>query len=79
MENTVAAGALALPRLAWSTAEVARALGRTPDALRRSCERRAIRGENGEQVAHLELGIVAHKHGGRWHFVVPADLLGPTR
>lgn len=64
-----------LPRLAWTTTEVARALGTSPDALRRQCERKATPGLDGEQVAHLALGIIARKRGGRWFFIVPPELI----
>lgn len=74
MGNTGVSGG-PLPRLAWTTAEVARALGTTPDALRRQCERKAVRGADGEQVAHLALGIVARKRTGRWFFIVPPELI----
>ncbi|MEZ4226968.1 MAG: hypothetical protein R3B13_38865 [Polyangiaceae bacterium] len=67
------------PRIAHTTAEVAQMLGITPDALRRRCERAAFRDESGELVAHLDLGIVARKRGGRWVFLVPAELLAPWR
>ncbi len=64
-----------LPRLAWSTSEVAPAIGMKPDALRRQCERKAERGPDGELVALLDLGIVARKRRGRWLFIVPDSLL----
>ena len=66
-----------LPRLAWQTAEVARSLGMRPAALRRLCERRAVRRAAGTLVVRLEHGIIAEKRGGRarWRFVVPKSLL----
>lgn len=67
------------PRIAHTTAEVAAMLGITPDALRRRCERAAFRDESGELVAHLDLGIVARKRGGRWVFLVPPELLARWR
>jgi hypothetical protein len=66
---------LEVRRLVFDTKTVAQILGYEPDTLRRQCERKAVLGEDGEQVAHLDLGIVAKKRGGRWRFVVPLELL----
>ncbi len=64
------------PRLAWSTAETARMVGISADALRRRAERAARPAPGGGLIAELDVGIVGHKRGGRWHFVIPAHLLG---
>jgi hypothetical protein len=63
------------PRVAFSIAETAAMLGKNPVALRRECERKARR-EGDRVVAHLALGIRAHKHDGRWFVTVPRELLG---
>ncbi|MCA9597431.1 MAG: hypothetical protein KC776_29155 [Myxococcales bacterium] len=68
-----------IPRIAHTTAEVAAMLGLSPDALRRRCERAAVPGEGAELVAHLDLGIMARKRGGRWVFLVPPELLAHWR
>lgn len=75
MEDSLNGEAVGLPRIGYSTAEVARALGRRPDALRRQCERCAERGPNGELVARLDLDVIGRKRGGRWVFTVPAELI----
>jgi hypothetical protein len=63
-----------LPRVAFSIAETARMLGKKAAALRRECERKARR-EGDHLVAHLALGIRAHKYDGRWFLTVPRELL----
>jgi hypothetical protein len=63
-----------LPRVAFSIAETAKMLGKKADALRRECERKARR-EGDHLVAHLALGIRAHKYDGRWFLTVPRELL----
>ena len=70
---------IALPRLGWSTSEVAAGLGLSPYALRRRVERAAERGPDGGLIARIDLGIEADKRAGRWVFVVPPDLLGRWR
>jgi hypothetical protein len=49
-------------------------LGKKAAALRRECERKARR-EGDHLVAHLALGIRAHKYDGRWFLTVPRELL----
>ena len=63
-----------LPRVAFSIAETAKMLGKKAAALRRECERKARR-EGDHLVAHLALGIRAHKYDGRWFLTVPRELL----
>src|ERR1039458_4226431 len=53
-----------LPRVAFSIAETAKMLGKKAAALRRECERKARR-EGDHLVAHLALGIRAHKYEDR--------------
>ena len=65
-----------LPRVAFSIAETAKMLGKRAAALRRECERKARReGEGDHLVAHLALGIRAHKYDGRGFLTVPRELL----
>jgi len=61
-------------RIGYRTAEIASALGDTPDALRRRVERAAEPGPDGSLMARIDLGIVAYKRAGRWVFVVPPEL-----
>ena len=63
-----------LPRVAFTIAETAKMLGKKAAALRRECERKARR-EGDHVVAHLALGIRAHKYDGRWFLTVPRELL----
>jgi hypothetical protein len=65
----------ALGRVAFSTGEAARALGKGEPALRRHFERHAV-AENDEMVARLPCGIVARKRKGqgRWFVVIPLEL-----
>lgn len=69
-----------LPRLSWQTTAVARSLGMRPGALRKLCERRAVRRADGTMVVTLEHGIVGEKRGGRarWRFLVPRPLIRST-
>jgi hypothetical protein len=62
-------------RWGFSIREAARALGMTPDALRRLVERHALR-EGDETVARLTGGITARKRVGmgRWLVQIPAEL-----
>jgi hypothetical protein len=64
-----------LRRLGYSLAEVARAIGQRPDALRRLVERHA-EAEGDELVARLTGGMVARKRKGmgRWMVVIPPTL-----
>jgi len=55
-------------------ASIAASVGRIAAALRRECERKARR-EGDHLVAHLALGICAHKYDGRWFLTVPRELL----
>lgn len=61
-------------RIGWNTQEIAAALGRSADALRRRVERAAEPGPDGSLMARIDLGIVAYKRAGRWVFVVPPEL-----
>jgi hypothetical protein len=63
-----------LPRVAFSIGETAKMLGKKAAALRRECERKARR-EGDHLVAHLALGICAHKYDGRWFLTEPRELL----
>jgi hypothetical protein len=61
----------------FSLADVARLLGRRPDALRRMAERIAVE-RNGELVAEIGMGIVLRKNKARAHWLatIPRDLRG---
>lgn len=63
-------------RIVWSLKETADALGTTPAALRRRCERAAVDKPTGRRVAELEFGIVAVslRRQGRWRFRIPQEL-----
>ena len=71
---TIGARRRHLPRVAFSIGETAKMLGKKAAALRRECERKARR-EGDHLVAHLALGIRAHKYDGRWFLTVPRELL----
>jgi hypothetical protein len=62
-------------RVAYTVTEAARALGQSPDSLRRMIERHA-RFEGSEHVARLSAGIVARKRTGlgRWLVLIPPAL-----
>jgi hypothetical protein len=66
-------------RIAFTVAEYAQMLGRTPDAVRRELERRARRGTEAI-LAVLPLGVRAERplEGGRWSIVVPRALLSAS-
>jgi hypothetical protein len=68
-------GVAALPRVTFTIAEAALAMGMRPASLRRLIERHA-RAEGDETVARLSAGVVARKRRGfaRWAVVIPSEL-----